>query len=554
MNRNKNVNKKPKQGAEGKKPKEVEENIPQGSLNKADLRHIIVQGPDNDYAWYKNILSLFNDAANMTIAQVPGLLYDPIKKGTTAITPSQTSFTSPGVMSIRLATVVGNCSGPQDAPNIAAQQLYTMVTKQNSRDKSYDKTDLFMMILAVNSAYQLYEYLLRGYRSIGKFEPLNRYYPETLLRAQGFSSQLGQNLADFRGVLDLFAYQLGSINVPDVLDYIRRSSWLFSHVYKDAEDVKAQLYTFIPDGFYVWTEAEGSNPAFLKYVTREQLFNLTNHTAAIANLSQISAAINTIMTPLLGSSDIGLMNADIAKAYGDGNMIKIRSVSDYEAIEPVYDKEVLLEISNAFTPLKTTSEREPSATRGTVCFSDITQDVTNLVSGPQVVQSIGLNSTGDPITIQGKSPSYIKPILNFIDTEANADNIMVSTRLMTSMEPNLDGTAVDVWCGSEIVTEYVWWYHGKGSTTGNPVVSNLIYDSNFVWYSAQSQQEVINLSTSFDWSPAMYMVSDVGDTLYYHGSTIDLNNWIFVEDSDLRQLHDVAIMSLFAVHGYNYNS
>lgn len=248
------------------KGKEMEINVKDSMVNKADLPHVITSAhSNNDPSWYQNIPELAKDVATLPFSLPSGLRTNPLP-AVSNVAPGATTYSSPAIMTVSLMPTIGYSDAPTSAANIAAQQFYTLVRKANSGAVNYGKTDLMMTLLAMDSAYMLYEHLVRIYRTLGTYNYMNRYMPDAVLSALGASSALGNSLADFRGVLDLFAYQLASINIPDQFDIIHRHSWLFTNIYTDAKDIKAQMYAFVPHGLYVWTEGSASQPTYLKYV------------------------------------------------------------------------------------------------------------------------------------------------------------------------------------------------------------------------------------------------------------------------------------------------
>lgn len=521
--------------------KKVEVDVDMKNINKGDIPHVLMKDGqhNNDPSWYRNIPNLQMDFANIPFSMPDGLITNP-EKQMYNFTPSHWVYSNPGIMTIEVAPTIGLSDGPTSAANIAAQQMYTLVRKANSGAVNYDKTDLFMTILAMDSAYMLYEYLLRIYRTLGTYNYMNRYMPDDLLQALGGSATLGKSLADFRGVLDLFAYQLASINVPDQFDIIKRHSWLFTNVYTDASSIKAQLYAYVPNGLYVWTEGESSQPTHLKYTKMNELFGIGQYDS-ITTLDQIRKAIDTIMQPILGSQDIGIISGDVAKAFGEGGMIRIAPVADHEALQPVYDKEVLLQMSNTFKGVNTW------------VIPDITAVNTNLKSGPYIVQD--LNDAYESQTV-----GNIKPILNLIDIDPTPDNIMVASRLITSGDYSAEGGHVtSIRYGTEVPVAY--HIYTRDYVDNVPSLGHVILTENSIVISenlntAENALVYLNLLAKFDWAPPFYLFYGNGTDRTYKmcGNTIDICDYTFLEQSNLRDLHDVAVMSLFTVKDYNFNT
>lgn len=197
-NKSNNKNKRPNTRRRGKSrngDKEMEINIEDAAVNKADVPHVKTSSSkDNDPSWYTHIYPLVNDVANFNYNIPVGTPFDPysnvprventrynlgVNKETTL------GRVVPGIMTFNVTPSIGYSADPTSAPNIAAQQMYTIVRKANSGAVNYDKTDLMMTVIAMDNAYMLYEILLRAYRSIGKYDPNSRYSPDGLMYAQG---------------------------------------------------------------------------------------------------------------------------------------------------------------------------------------------------------------------------------------------------------------------------------------------------------------------------------------------------------------------------------
>nr|AVX53752.1 putative capsid [Marmot picobirnavirus] len=540
----------------------------------SNMPHVVTDSKaSNDASWYTHIYALAKDVASLAL-NLPVGPYQysvesapinyPSEWGDDEIhltkTISRSALTVPGIMTIRLAPALGTCTSATAAANVAAQQLYTLVRKANSGAINYDKTDLMRMIIAMDSAYMVYEYLLRIYRTFGVYNYMNRYMPDSLLRAEGAMPVLVDQLADFRALLDNFAYQLGSINVPDQFDFIRRHSWLFSHVYKDADTDKAQLYLFQPDGFYMWVEGQESKPSYLKYIKTEELFQVASG-GGIAAVTQMRVAIDKIMRPLLGSQDVGTMCGDLAKAFGEGGMIKIRPVADHEALVPVYDMEVISQMANAVI------FEESDLIRKTM---DIESSYSSLVDGPILVQQPVFEASA------GAHATH-KHLFNMQHQDVTPEEVMVATRLMTTLDTpvilgnNTNGFPAKSW-GTEIavgMSIYTLTHVDPGTTwdgltvlkvpqnmsVANSASSALIsVNSNY-----HNLIEIIVALAKFDNHPTVYFLeggteADVhilGGTYQYAGELQDINCFIWLEDSKIADFNDVAIMSEFAAKDYN---
>lgn len=516
--------------------------------------NIITDGSrDNDPKWYMNLDQIARDYATLPFSNVLGL-NSTIERPNMGIVFNNPVECVSGLMTIDFIPTIGSMDeGPVAPVNIAAQQIYTLVRSANSGRVNYDKTDLIMLIMAMDSAYILYEDLLRAYRVLSTFNSVNRYYPIAILNALGFDQSLQWRLADFRGLLDMFAYKLASINIPDQLDVLKRHSWMSTNIYLDDENIKAQSYAFRPKWIYVWNEGVGDNPTSLKHQVLHPTSSpsATDWSSSLLDYDKISTLINTVMNPLLGSEDVGIMSGDMNKAFGEAGMIKIAPVEDYAALVPVYSSEVCLQIRNIFSSCAPVTST-PSAS------GDITQVLSNPVTGPYITQNLGYSSAASDYGLR----KACRPILNFIDEDTSPENVMVATRLMSlDGQAGSGGISSVVTYGTEVVTNMQIW---TMNTIANPT---LIADNFDQDWSAQNGNTIgAAISTGmaltrkismFHNAPANYMftydrdsTSGVVSNILWCGSTHNMCNYVYLEDEMLKNIHRSAVMSLFTVKDY----
>lgn len=541
-----------------RKPKEVEVDFAQDKINKADLPHVVTTAAkNNDPSWYGHIFPVVNDVASLPFNQQTGLyenvmpdqvhlVPEPGKEDTVDVEFDMTSRSIPGIMTFSVDPLVV-ANGPTDPINIAAQQIYTMVRKANSGAVNYDKTDVIMLIQAMDSAYMLYEDLLRVYRLFGSYDYMNRYLPDAVIASLGYSPSLRTELSNFRGILDMFAYQLASINIPDQFDFIHRHSWLFTNVYKDADNSRAQLYAYKMNGLYVWKEGTADLPTYLAYYSRNQLFNQNQDPSYVASLADIQSAIDKVMQPLLGSQDVGTISGDLAKAFGEAGMINIRPVADHESLFPVYDMEVVNQMMNAnIAPnLKILGMRAN--------YDDTT-------SGPYIQAHAYTDKLDYNVT-----HNYL---LNYHELEPNPEMNLVTTRFMyVSSNKVQDFTLPNgtqhkgrriLSAGTEIISDCRVWVFDTNSVGVIDVnrPSDWKLEQHIMLNAAGSDFTYNNISmlTMFDNHPTVYMYAMAGDPthriLRLQGYLQDIDNHVWLTADDVVRLNQCATLSEYAVKDY----
>lgn len=513
---------------------------------------------DNDPKWYTNISPLVSDYASVPYSIPNGMPYKMVSKnsfsyvktdGTKAVKDYEVT---PGIMALDVAPIMGISVSDTSAPNLAAQQLYTKIRKANSGAINYDKTDVMMTVLAMDSAYMLYETLLRAYRMLGTYSAVNRYLPDGLLYASGFSPALAEDLTAFRGILDLFAYKLVTIPIPDQFDFIHRHSWLFTNVYKDDDINRAQLYLYKPSLLYVWTEGASSEELpYLKATPFLDLFETNGQ--PVSTLAQITKAIDKVMTPILGSQDIGTIAGDIMKAFGDAGMIQIKPAEDYAWLEPVYSEEVLIQMANAsflndgyYWEIKNWHIKvEPS----------------NTITGPYLTQKLPLGV----ITSTGSTSGHFNDVLRGLrNTILNmpSDNVtpelnMVATRLCFTIgvDPDVENGFCIESAGTEVVTRINIWT-AESDKNGNcmPMTAQSFVPLEQNRFTGLSWKFVSKWS-KFKYKPTIYMfdssdMSSATPVVWYEGHLQDDSNYTVLTDDQLRRMNDVAIMSEYTLASY----
>lgn len=502
--------------------------------------NVITSGEkDNDASWYMHLDPIAKDYASVPMSQVLGLSSTNWARSTASpnLLNANEGWTAYGFMVLNFMPTIGQNDGSTAAVNLSAQQLYTLIRRNASGTLRFDKTDVMMLMLAMDSAYMLYEDLLRAYRVMSTFSSVNRYYPNSILTALGYDVNLASEITWFRGILDMFAYKLASVNIPDQLDLIKRHSWMCSNIYLDNNSNKAQSYAFTPTHLYQWVEGTESEATHLNPVQIH---------AAPLTKNTIPDLINQFMDPILGSEDVGEISSMAQKAFGESGMIKIKPVEDYAALVPVYSEEVLMQIRNTFM-----SPGLPTFTAG--AMATIVPVLSSTVKGPYLRQRIACTPGAD-----GGRRIGVSPLLNFINEDATPENVLVATRLMTlTSAVGSGGLANFIYYGTEIIVGIQCYrFDATDNLVRKSMDQDLYFSPTMSASNLAANAEVVRLNAEFRNSPANYLFvpanqSAPDDTYNYIGATTDINDYVYMDDQTLKDLHEVAVMSLFTVKDYS---
>lgn len=502
--------------------------------------NVITKGDkDNDSSWYMHLDPIARDYASLPMSQVLGLptMNWSRKYASSNLLNASDPWTAWGIYVIEFTPTIGQNNGSTAAINVAAQQLYTLIRRNASGTILFDKMMVMMLYMAMDSAYMLYEDLLRAYRVMTTYSSVNRYYPTAMLAAMGFDQSVVDDITKFRGMLDVFAYRLASINIPDQMDIVKRHSWMCSNVYLDNDSNKAQSFIFRPKRLYRWTEGVGDT---LTHLTPFQY-----HGSTLLTLDSISDIIDSVMNPILGSEDIGTISSLIDRAFGENGLIKIKPVEDYATLVPVYSEEVLMQIRNTFC-LPGNLTFPPGATGA------IEYVTSSTVKGPYLQQKLACIPGAD-----GGRRIGVSPVLNFINEDATPENVMVASRLISlTTNAGSGGVANLLYYGTEIIEDmYMLIYNATQNYTTYTIDQDLYFSSNMSNDNLAGNAIRLWGSSEFRNAPANYLFTassadPTSGEYYYQGLTADLNNYLYLDDETVKNLHEVAVTSLFTVKDY----
>lgn len=285
--------------------------------------------------------NIIKDAASIHYALPTGANLDFTGTG---MSRSTSDYAIPGVMAVELVPTIGVAQSPTDPINIAATQVDSFVRHANSGSRNYGSGDIMQYLLAMGSVYSFITHLRRIYATAQLFTYGNKYYPNTLLAAMGVNpADVYSNMATFRMGIRMIITKAAQFAVPLGMTFFDEQENLFRDVYVESPNsIKDQLYLFVPAGFYKmnWKKA---SLEFVRYPKSEASINYA--APELYTVQELLDFGNLLIDTILGNDDLGTMNGDIQKAYGDA-LKKLVMLDDNEQLNLVYDPLVLEQIQN----------------------------------------------------------------------------------------------------------------------------------------------------------------------------------------------------------------
>nr|AXL64600.1 capsid protein [Chicken picobirnavirus] len=532
---------------------------------------------NNDPLWYAKDQQLLIDAASIPFswaAGVPLSIPGSNIKGEDWTMDSSTVPTAvPGVCALHIAPTLGYSNSITSAINVAANSIYSYVRHANSGAKNYDSTNMMMYLYCMANVYSAINWCTRIYSEAVTFSQRNRYYPGALLRAEGFAPEgvtsVMNNLANYRMRLNVAINKAASFAVPSTMPIFQRLAFLFKDIYIEGDSMKEQSYMYVPDGFYYYTydtaiASKGYGNAYLKYMKTSEAMSAWNEP-----LEMLEGMLNQIFD----EEDIQIMSGDILKAYGIENCLKLQEVSETQSITPIYSVEVLEQMMNADIISNGSAELQNNIYERIIDNGD---DVSGFLFCECAIGPFetGVQVAGDTTMQSVIAGSSMSHVLNTYKREPNQADVMVSSRLksviseegMTQVmgpHASVEGTStyLSLRTGSDFCTKVELWivnYADQGDFEQIVFGSNYMYVDNLIPSSAHGDwnlQKWISKS-AFHYFPICYSIyisnsataeQDPAFTYRVTGVIGDVDNFAVLSLDNIRNLHDIAMLSMFNV-------
>lgn len=531
-----------------KRGKEMEINVPDSEINRADLK-----GAKNDPSWYSHYPTFLKSVTGINYGNALGsqlTLRGTRSWNNNSGTPVQATAAIgtnavPGIMSVGFIPTVGAAGDVYDSiANKISVQLYAAMRMKLGSTASYDPTDVMMYVGAMDSAYLLYALGVQIYGALRLASPFNYYYLKGLANAINADfNDFEKNIENFRAFINRFAIYISSLQVPADFDIFKRHVWLLTNIFTDANSAKAQQYVYRLDGYYTYNETVQDLGAYLKF----------NPITTLWTYSSYITACNTVMEALLGSSDITQMSADINKAF-EGNTFVLSAIPE-DYLTPVsYSAEVLSQIENAmlageyqWTKLSNLGYSYNEALYTWDIFQDNSLSLTN-----PLVRQYPRFLVGDATTDQLKA-NYLSvldstPIVNFHKSDITEADTIVATRGMFAYINygfGANGVGLNwgpVYYGTEIYTKARIITIGPNGPFGSLMTKNVYYINLQKDDETQDNELISMLWSVFDWAPTIYLTSEAG-TNYYRLQDTDM--YAVIGRDQMRDMHTAAVLSEF---------
>lgn len=498
----------------------------------------IIRTKANDPSWYASNPSLLRDSASYSFNNPIGNAID--MEGSV----NSGYFSVPGVCSIRLMPTVGISHDATSPVNIAARNIYSFVRHANSGHTNYESQDLMIYLIAMDQVYSMLAFCTRAYGVLGTYSQTNRYLPRACFNSMRLDfDDFIVNIADFRYFVNNLAVKVGSMCIPNTMSYLTRHMWMYSNIYKDSESSKAGLYLYNPWGFYLFEPTTATTGGKLTFKPFEGTAE-----SELMTFAELKAYVESLIQPILTDEDMNIMSGDILKAFTPNGVFKVGPVEESYSVVPVHQYEVLNQMNNA------TLMGLPTIGSTSIYQGD-GDKLGNLLFEPQW----NLEAT------KADTIWALPVIFNSYHDSPTPEEVMVGSRLTNTCvsAQNAGGleTRACSSCGSEIAVEAELFYFYGTRANWRLITPNAT--PNLVKYKFIGRDDVGSVPMSladlnslaqlenFDWHPQVFVVPYTGGTTINTSNVqlpyADLDNYTILHDSDLRKMHETALLSQFSV-------
>lgn len=511
----------------------------------------------NDPEWYARDLQLLTDSASLNFADPLGKPVSLVEGGERIWGSSPT--TNPGlyvsaqvteeaiggICSLRMKHTVGQSLDRTSAVNNAANAWYTFVRYVNSGRKNYDPADLMMYGIAIADMYAFISWCKRLYGYAFLYSQRNMYIGKCLVEENYVNpDDLVSNLANFRYWVNTFISKVAAYAIPKDLPYFSRRVFMYDGLYIENpyENLKDQLYQFVPDGFYKFDfDSQGAGKC-----------TWTALGTSLLTTAQIEAFGNALLSNVFGDEDFGLMSGDVLKAY-DSNIMTLTQLESEYLVLPHYDMYVLSQFKNATivgaaertdrsTPnVYFTSPNDPSSANRKYNFGDVSQDtVGNIVCLEGV---IGENTDAGAMQFVNV---FCKKVLSVeVPQPTPADNIEASRCMVIGSRGTTQSLSAPSGTEVSVLLTGVDFPISVSIRYGLNVSDATVYTSNARYGFAKDVEQ-------FKYAPIPYEIATttaVGRTIDKIVPRSNIDNYTVVNGYVLNKMHECALLSLFFVPG-----
>lgn len=435
----------------------------------------------------------------------------------------------PGIMALDIVPTIGRSENINSGVNLAAKDIFTGIRRNNMGSIPYDPADVMLYMIAIDSILTMLAHIRRCFRVVEIYHWKNRYISDALIEAMGVTAfTLRGTFGDLVARYDMIVTKAQRLIYLRDFPLLAEHAMLFSEVYKDSEDERAQFYLPRPSCYYLM-ELLPESPK--QVLTCKNI--AYNPTRGMSNwLNDVETMINNIAYVNTYSNIAG----QIEKAFGP-NTATLPLSGDLSPLEPIYDKSFGWVLQNA--------DPKPVSRDSLKIYEslDPDQNLGALICQPEGVGGLMLPYDATIYTSHDAlSAEEVYQVLRWKPVRKSLNNPFDSNIIA--------GTDILEYC-----TVYYYNYLNDNLTLeSKQLMSSVLLASSgppddvMSWEDEMERWFTIGLMTNFKWFPYLSILGKadpmVGTTTYV-GEFGNIDNYMKVSNNQIALVQDVRQLEAF---------
>ena len=496
--------------------------------------------------WYTKGISSslpvgLNFALRKSVKQIPGITR---ADGSSPYVNSMT----PQIAQIAQHEVVLTVPSTSDTTWIDAMTiLYKQIRAANSGARNYDATLLQKYIFNIRSLYVMYFTLKKLVSLANNYDILDASKPNLFIEtaiglyASGTADSITPNLLAELADIRTFGENLNSRLIhlfPAKCSLLDRTEWMFSNVFADSNDAKADFHQF--------AIFSGKVP-YIKPDNTFALADISRHTIVTDGLLKtFRTAINSVISALEQEPNIEVLTGDLIKAFGSTLALPKHDWSYKAPVQIIYDEAALSQIQNASIIGPATND---TALLGLYAWN-VNSGITT--TGNMAVGSLRFRDNYVGGTFAATAFRWRDCVINSHKDNLTFGEILSLTRLAANYTANVaidqtTSTTKTLTIDLETVgTEVIALTHLTGlSASGDKTIASVGGEISTFNMPKFDRSDLYSKWSNIGWAPRIHCAYWGSQTsIGIHGDVLDLNNYAYLSSANLKDFHSKACFSL----------
>lgn len=450
-----------------------------------------------------------------------------------------TRFVIPGIYNQHVVCIPGIADQSKESPlNMAMVGITAALRSKNSGAWPYNTTDVIKVMIAVDNIYTAIQYAKYLYGLTTAQASVNKYFGEGVFHAHNFNYVASRReLANFRNELNTQIIKINAYRVPLLFDVFRRHVDLWSQIFIDGNDAKCQMYQYVPDAFYIWTEGAETTDWKLRCTPISEWYDETTSQLTFDGLIKM---ISHMIGQVVASESFGNMIADMSKVFGGEAITTDQITVDYTT--PLIPLDAMMDQIKMSTPGPKFSQ---------LTHMDITEDVMSgtLRCQPRALLGHEIAGRGDRLLCTKASDPdplhniYITRSINLWNSDGTADYLEAAS---TEVNTGATITVCNGYKSGVIQFEEVD-YEAPIFKESDPTSTVLI--------KLKKLSKLIQYASDFVFAPNLRWFEVGSDGKYSElGHMFPVDNFTIVQRRDLIRMNRAATLSLWNVPRVGYSN